>query len=194
MSPILGARGGLSASAYGFTSVIDLGPGDYESIQTVTVGSGGSATISFTSIPSTYSHLQIRSIQRNTTSGNGTQIGLLQFNSDTGSNYSRHNLIGTTSLVSNAVTSTTAVVFGVMPQAGDTANTFGASIMDILDYSKTTKYKTTRTYEGIDTNGNGEINFRSGLWQSTSAITSILITPTSNNFAQYSSFALYGIK
>jgi hypothetical protein len=168
---------------------------DYESIATVTVGGGGAATVSFTSIAGTYKHLQIRSIQRNTTSGLGTQIGLVQFNSDTGANYSRHNLIGNgSSAVSNAVTSTTAIVMGVMPQAGDTANAFGASVMDILDYSNTSKYKTTRTLEGLDTNGGGEANFRSGLWQSTSAITSIVITPTSNNFAQYTTFALYGIK
>jgi len=63
MSPILGARGGLSASAYGFTSAV-VGPGDYESIQTVTVGSTSQSSISFTSIPSTYKHLQIRYISR----------------------------------------------------------------------------------------------------------------------------------
>lgn len=168
---------------------------DYESIATVTVGSGGAATISFTSIVGTYKHLQIRSIQRNSTSGSGIQIGLTQFNSDTGANYSRHNLIGNGSAASaSAATSTTGVWLGVMPQTGDTANAFGASVMDILDYADTNKYKTTRSLEGLDLNGSGEANFRSGSWRSTSAITSILITPTSGNFLQYSSFALYGIK
>jgi hypothetical protein len=181
------------------TALLDSGAaaavGDYESIATVTVGAGGAATVSFTSIVGTYKHLQIRSIQRNTTSGTGTQIGLVQFNSDTGTNYSRHNLVGNGSTASaSATTSTTGVYMGVMPQAGDTANAFGASVMDILDYSNTNKYKTTRTLEGLDTNGGGEANFRSGSWRNTAAITSIVITPTSNNFAQYSSFALYGVK
>lgn len=169
--------------------------GDYDSIATVTVGAGGASTISFTSIVGTYKHLQIRSIQRNTTAGAGTQIGLLQFNSDTATNYSRHNLVGNgTAASASSATTTNGVWLGVMPQAGDTANAFGASVMDILDYSNTNKYKTTRTLEGLDTNGGGEANFRSGSWRSTSAITSILITPTSANFAQYTSFALYGIK
>jgi len=52
----------------------------------VQVGSGGSATISFTSIPSTYKHLQIRGIARNT-SGSGFNKMNIRFNSDSGSVY-----------------------------------------------------------------------------------------------------------
>ena len=77
MSPILGARGGLSASAYGLFSLQSTN--SYESIQTVTVGSGGQSTISFTSIPSTYKHLQIRMLARAT---GASTVGLIRFNSD----------------------------------------------------------------------------------------------------------------
>jgi hypothetical protein len=66
--------------------------GDYESIATVTVGSGGSSSISFTSIPSTYQHLQVRAIQRCSSGVNNLQM---QLNSDTGNNYSTHRLGGT---------------------------------------------------------------------------------------------------
>jgi hypothetical protein len=167
----------------------------YESIATVTVGSGGVSSLSFASIPSTFKHLQLRSIQRNTTGGTGIQIGLVTFNSDTGSNYARHNLVGNGSSASaSAATSTTAVWAGVQPQAGELANSFGASVVDILDYANTNKYKTTRTLEGFDLNGSGEVNFRSGLWQSTAAINEIRVTASSGNIAQYSVFALYGIK
>jgi hypothetical protein len=186
MSPILGI-----IASQNYPRVTN----SYESIATVTVGSGGSSSISFGSIPGTFKHLQIRAISRNTTSGSGIQIGLVTFNSDTGSNYARHNLIGNGSSASaNAVTSTTAIVAGVQPQAGELSNSFGATVMDILDYANTSKYKTTRTLEGFDLNGSGEANFRSGVWRSTAAITDIRFTASSANIAEFSQFALYGIK
>jgi hypothetical protein len=74
------------------------------------------------------------------------------------------------------------------------ANTFGTFILDILDYKDTNKYKTARSLDGSDANGSGEISLRSGSWRNTAAITSITLTPTGTGIAQYSSFALYGIK
>ena len=59
MAPILGIWASQNYSRYSIT-------GSYESIATVTVGSGGSSYIEFTSIPGTYTHLQIRGILRNT--------------------------------------------------------------------------------------------------------------------------------
>jgi hypothetical protein len=161
----------------------------YESIATTTVGSGGSATITFSSIPSTYKHLQIRYIGRNTTAADAP---ILRFNSDSGSNYARHKLAGDGATVS-AAAATTATYMGI----GDvpaTANSFAAGVIDVLDYQNTSKYKTVRSLTGYDLNGSGSIDFRSNLWQSTSAVTDISIAASSNNFAQYSSFALYGIK
>ena len=64
--------------------------GDYDSIATVTVGAGGSASITFSSIPSTYKHLQIRLFGR-TTAANVQSYAKLEFNSDTtGANYYSH--------------------------------------------------------------------------------------------------------
>jgi predicted patatin/cPLA2 family phospholipase len=74
------------------------------------------------------------------------------------------------------------------------ANIFGAGVIDILDYANTNKYKTVRALSGHDNNGSGYVNFESGLWMSTSAITSIKLFTAGNVYAQYTQFALYGIK
>lgn len=165
--------------------------GDFDSIATTTVGAGGAATVTFSSIPSTYTHLQIRAIC--TDAGNNSVK--INFNSDTASNYAFHFLQGngaTTSAGGGANNS-----FGVIGAASQgfpsSATIFGALICDILDYANTNKFKTIRTLNGYDANGSGTVEFTSSLWRSTSAISSIILD-MNNNFAQYSHFALYGIK
>ena len=161
----------------------------YESIATTTVGAGGSASVTFSSIPTTYTHLQIRGITKSTS---GLVSTFANFNGDSGSNYSRHQLLGDGASASAAgdasVTSFYTNIFT------NTANNYGATIIDILDYANTNKYKTVRTLGGYDANGSGYILLRSALWQSTSAITTIALSPSGGNFDQYSQFALYGIK
>jgi hypothetical protein len=168
--------------------------GDYESIATVTVGSGGASSITFSSIPSTYSHLQIRGIAKNA-SGSQQDIAV-QFNSDGGNNYSGHYLLGNGSSASAGGFSSNFLtkISEVLAPSGS-ANVFGVDITDILDYSNSNKYKTIRNLSGWDANGSGNIYLSSGLWMSSSAISNIYMFPTASaNFAQYSSFALYGIK
>jgi hypothetical protein len=173
-------------------------PTDYESIQTITVGSGGQASVTFSSIPSTYTHLQIRAIGRSTNSGSRIRI---RFNSDTSTQSSYHYLFGSGTAAgagggANQATSG-AVDIGLIPVATATANLFGATIADILDYTNTNKYKTVRSLQGLDTNNTGTENLimlTSSAWLSTSAITSIELIPNTFSFAEYSSFALYGIK
>jgi hypothetical protein len=166
----------------------------YESIATVTVGSGGSANFDFTSIPSTYTHLQLRGIVRCNVAGSGVQTTSYRFNSDTGSNYSYHNLTGNGTAASASGSATqTGIVDTNAPQLSATSNTFGTTIIDILDYANTNKYKTIRVLSGADLNGSGQVNLLSGLWMSTSAITSITINP-GGDAVQYTQFALYGIK
>ena len=187
MSLILGILDSGGAAAGGGTA--------YESIATTTVGGGGSATVTFSSIPATYTHLQIRGISRQSTGGFAQVFA--QFNSDTGNNYSRHNLYGEGSTASvDAATSTNKVNIGVISGASQNASVFGVNITDILDYTNTNKYTTTRTLTGVDNNGSGYTWFSSGSWRNTAAITSITITPedASGAFTQYSQFALYGIK
>jgi hypothetical protein len=63
-----------------------------------------------------------------------------------------------------------------------------------LDYTNTNKNKVYRTLGGFDANGSGEQGLFSGLWMSTSAITSIDLITNSGSWTSSSSFALYGIK
>jgi hypothetical protein len=168
-----------------FSSGVAASTNSYESIATVTVGSGGAANIEFTSIPSTYTHLQIRGIGLITSAGGFT----VQFNSDTGSNYSWHQLYGEGSIAQSNSGATQTFMY--MAYGGGSATAPNALVTDILDYANTNKYKTLRSLSGNDLNGSGGIQFWSGNWRSTSAITSIKVTAS---FNQYSQLALYGIK
>jgi hypothetical protein len=168
---------------------------DFYQIATTTVGSGGAADITFNSIPQTYTHLQIRGISRDARAATINSINI-RFNSDSGLNYSLHALTGDgSSATSFAQTSQSLAYIANSAGASAGANIFSATVADILDYANTNKFKTLRSLTGVDLNGSGETILWSGNWRSTSAITSISLTPNgSANFAQYSSFALYGIK
>lgn len=169
---------------------------DFESIATVTVGSGGASSIEFTSIPGTYQHLQVRFLLRNTWATNKREEVRLRLNSDTGSNYARHGLEGDGSGASAfGSASTTSMGAGVLGGDGLTASAFSAGVIDILDYASTSKTKTVRGLTGVDGNGEGWLWMRSGLWNSTSAITTItLSSDNGQTIKQHSTAALYGIK
>lgn len=168
---------------------------DFESIATVTVGSGGASSIEFTSIPGTYQHLQVRLLGR-TTSAVATTNFRTRFNSDTGSNYALHRIDASGASVSAVgYPSLDRMDFDRIAGASATASIFGASVLDILDYATTSKNKTVRGFGGCDTNGGGYLMVESGLWMSTSAITTIYMEPTGGgNWVQYSTAALYGVK
>lgn len=168
-------------------------PPSFESIETVTVGSGGAASISFTSIPQTYTHLQIRGITR---SPDASYINA-QFNTDTGNNYSNHAIYAEPgTVVGQANANASHFQISRSNYFASASTMFGATVCDILDYANTNKNTTTRALSGNDTNGTagGVMFFTSGNWRNTAAVTSILIYPTSGNFSQYTQFALYGIK
>lgn len=167
----------------------------YESIATVDIGSGGSSTITFSTIPSTYKHLQIRAISHSSTGAQPAMI--LRLNSDSGANYSWHGLEGNGSSAyaySFGAANTGSYIYSVAGTAFN-ASAFSGHVIDVLDYKETTKYKTIRSLGGNDNNGNGYVSLNSGSWRSTSAVTGVTITiDGGGNFTQYSSFALYGIK
>jgi hypothetical protein len=169
--------------------------GDFESIATVVVGSGGAADVEFTSIPSTYQHLQIRGIVKSTT--NNTLYMNYAVNGVAGTSYSSHYLFGNgSSAGSNAGNGASAasMYLGEFPSTAAT-NTFGAFVLDVLDYKDTNKNTTFRALAADDKNGSGVFGFSSGLFNSTNAITSIKFTPQAGpQIGQYSHFALYGIK
>lgn len=165
--------------------------GDYESIATIN-GNGSTATITFSSIPATYSHLQVRVMARVAAGGEDLT---LQFNGDTGTNYARHRLTGNgTTAAAGASTSTTGITTlgsAGMPSA---SNTYAVTVIDVLDYANTNKYKTARMLSGQDSNGSGGVDFTSGVWMNTAAVNSLTIYANSSNYPTAASFALYGIK
>ena len=164
--------------------------GDYESIATIN-GNGSTATITFSSIPATYSHLQVRVMARVAAGGEDLSV---RFNGDTGANYTRHRLTGSGSAAAAAGNASqnqiTTLGSAGMPT---TANIYAVTIIDVLDYAAN-KYKTARMLSGQDSNGSGGIDFTSGAWMNTAAITSLTIFSNSSNYPTAASFALYGIK
>lgn len=184
MSPILGIWASANQSQYVSTN-------SYESIATVTVGAGGSSSITFSSISGTYKHLQIRILGRDASSNGEFKI---EFNGDTTTtNYRKHVLYGDGAAAygGSANNNTCAP----LAYSGQTANAFEAVIIDVLDYANTNKNTTIRTLFGKDLNGSGDVGLHSNLWVNTAAVTDIVFKVVGgSNFAQYSSFALYGIK
>jgi len=170
-------------------------------IATVSLTSSASS-IDFNNIPQNYTHLQLRSISATVQGNNrGNSQYFAQFNGDTGQNYPWHQLKGNGSAASatgSAASGNVAITGSDTLYAGGVAGVYNATIMDILDYSNTTKYKTVIILNGFDSNsattGNTSVGLNSGLWLNTNAITRITIPSTGFNLKQYSHFALYGIK
>jgi hypothetical protein len=191
---------GDSAASSGVSGTVVF-PSNFYSIATTTVGAGGVSSITFSSIPITYTHLQIRGIGQSTTAGTGTQDYQLMFNGDalstSNTNYTQHRLYGNGASAFADYTNGSIMSFRA-PNSGRT-NIFGTAIIDILDYSNVNKYKTVKSLTGVDINSAatvfGTMWLTSGVYvANTNAITSITIGSPTANLAQYSSFALYGVK
>jgi hypothetical protein len=195
MSPITELIGG--AKAYGWGSFAAVG--DFESIATVTVNGTSQNSITFSSIPATYAHLQIRASAKDNQSAHTDDGIYMYLNGDTAANYTRHSIVGdgaTVMAYGTGGTSIAAVGQSATSHASQ-SDVFAPNVIDILDYANTNKYKTIRALTGMDTNSSiGLIIPRSCLWMSTSAITSIELKSVGGayNFVEYSHFALYGIK
>lgn len=175
-----------------FDSGAGGGGGSFESIATATA-SGGTSTVTFSSIPSTYKSLQIRAVATGIDNAGGSGNISMRFNSDGTSSYNRHALYG------NGTTATATGSAASSITVSNWGNTMALSyptvlIIDVVDYADTTKNKTSRTLSGIDSNGTltGEISLSSGLWRSTAAISSISFI--SSGYYAGTTFSLYGIK
>jgi hypothetical protein len=154
-------------------------------IQTVTVGSGGAATVAFTSIPQDATDLVIKTSLRNTADNAG---GTIAFN--TGGTYTRRRLLTNAS----AVSSDTATVDYQSNTSASTSSTFSNGEIYIPNYTGST----TKSYSVFSANENNgtpaSMSIIAGLWNQTAAITSITLTPGSGNFAEGSVVSLYKIK
>ena len=158
--------------------------GAYDALATVTVPSGGAASVSFVGIPTGYKHLQLRASVK----GTANLFATMRFNGDTtATNYYTHELRGNGSSASAAADNNAYI--------NDIQGTnYNGIIIDFLDYANTTKFKTTRMLNGLDNNGSGIILFQSNLWKNTDAISSMVFTTNTSTFAQYSQFSLFGVK
>jgi hypothetical protein len=178
-----------------------LASGAYESIATITCA-GSESSISFTSIPSTYKHLQIRFISKESpASGTANSYsGMMRINSDTGTNYATHRLYGDgSSVYADGASSAVGAYWTYMTTYGTgIANIYAGGIIDLHDYSSTTKNKTIRAFCGADANTGssvGKVILSSGLWMNTAAVTTLTFTPANSSFMGAGSvFSLYGIK
>jgi hypothetical protein len=171
------------------------GGGSFDLLETTLI-STNTASITFSSLGSysNYKHLQIRATTRSAT-GDSTGI---TFNSDTGNNYARHALYGDGDGVYNS-TQTSAANIRLLQQpviSTGVANAFGGMVLDILDFSNSSKNTTIRAFYGKnDGSFDDYIMLTSGFWNNTAAVTSITLTSiTSGNYVAGSRFSLYGIK
>lgn len=170
-------------------------PPVYDLLQTTLITSN-TRSVTFSGLDSygDYKDLQIRMAVR---SADTNALNLtLRVNGDTGSNYARHYMRGTGGAVQNGNSSSqTAINFGFtnVARADFPANVFAGNILDVLDFSNTSKTTTFRVFGGFQSSG--QIGIASGLWTSTSAVMSIeLYHGAFENWAAGSRFSLYGIK
>ena len=167
----------------------------YESIASAT-GTGSSGTITFSTVPSGFKHLQIRGIGRSTRANVNSNM-YVGFNGDTTTaNYYGHYLNGDgSSAGAGAKIGTQTINAAWLTGSTAAADTYTAFVIDILDYGSTTKNKTLRSLQGYDLNGSGVIVLNSGVWfNSSTAISSIEITDPLGNFTSLTKIALYGVK
>jgi hypothetical protein len=197
--PLITTRANFaSTSAFGKSAsagIIDTGV--MFPLGMVEVTSGSVASITFSSIPATYKHLQLRCFAYSTNTNSNDAGGYnTTFNSDTGNNYSYHYLIGNGSGTpsSAGAASVSSMILGFINSSNYPSSAISTNIIDIYDYSNTNKYKTATSQYGHDGNGAGFIGFTSGNWRSNLAINSITITPWSGSYATYSIISLYGIE
>ena len=164
-------------------------------ISSQTLG-GTTASVTFSSIPSTYNDLKLVCSARGDTAAYPVAINL-KLNSDTATNYSYTNLLGNSSAVSSTrASSQTVDAISNMEGSSATASTFGSWELYFPNYTSTG----SKPFFGIDvietndaTAAHAEIQANAHLYRGASAISSIVLTPASGNFVANSTFYLYGI-
>ena len=163
-------------------------------IQTVTVGSGGAASIDFTSIPQTYTDLVVKLSARTSATGSVTDSPFVDFNGLTTNQTSRWIRTVDGSTVGSSNDTRSYLGFSSTRDAA-TASVFGNGELYIPNYAGSTN-KSFSSDGVAENNGTaGGLGLTANLWSSTAAITRITLTPSSGgNFMQYSSASLYGIK
>lgn len=169
-------------------------PATYEPIATTTLGSAASS-ITFSSIPGTYTDLVLVTLLRENGGSNSPGSNMeVSVNNDSGTNYSwTRTFADGTGVSSSRFTSQAYMSIATAAGGATSSNIFGLSILNFFSYAGSTN-KTILSSHGVDANGSGWVFNSVGLWRSTSTITSIKINNASgNNFAANSTATLYGI-
>lgn len=167
--------------------------GDFESIATVSVGAGGASALSFTNIPQTYTHLEIRGILRSNRA-DLNEHPALRFNGAT-SGYASHGFVGNGSSAGSSNWGTSYIEFPYAMGANSSASHFAPFIININNFNSTSQKKIAKIFIGNDANGTGHVVMNGGIYDSTSAISSLSISPIYGTlWLQNSSAALYGIR
>jgi hypothetical protein len=149
------------------------------------------ASVTFSSIPQTYKHLQIRAVSRIDQDADGNAG--LTLNGVTSASYFRHGLgANTAATFANGATSQSFIFLPLSAGSG-IANNFAVSVIDILDYASTVKNKTVKSFGGRHS-GSTFMSLQGGSIESTSALTSLSFAPFSANFVSGTRFSLYGIE
>ena len=164
----------------------------FTKIASVSVGSGGAASIDFTSIPSTYTDLCVKLSTRL----NGSASTVRTSFNGSGSGYSELMLYTNASTGPyGAARSGTYVEWMYSDGTLNTANTFNSADVYIPNYAGSNN-KSFSIDNANETNGTADqlININAAIWANSAAITSITFTTGSTSFVQYSTATLYGIK
>lgn len=167
---------------------------DMELIATAYGAGGTQGGIAFASIPQGFKHLQLRVVGRPVSAGYAGSM-YLYFNDDSATNYSSHLLKGSSGTISSAAytSGNSILAYALNTGSTSTANAYSSSIIDILDYTSTTKNKTARWFTGYTNSGGAQLALVSGAWRNTNAVTTIYIA-WDGYIATGSRFSLYGIK
>lgn len=175
-------------------SASGISAGAFESIASITA-SGTPNSVTFSNIPQTYKHLQVRLFVRQSSATTDVSIPM-RINGATTS-YNNHYFMadGSSTFAGNG--NATDRIYYVFETTGN-GSTWGSCIVDLYDYTSTTKNKVVRSFGGFDLNGSGRLHMTSGAIFTTSAVTSISFAinnfGVSNTIANNSTFCLYGIK
>jgi hypothetical protein len=164
----------------------------YTLIEAKTLGTT-TASVTFSSIPATYTDLLLKISSRNNDIYNEIHF---RFNGNSGSNYSGLNLYGNGSITQSSSSSSISSLQNLTVQSvsTQTASTFGNVELYIPNY--TSSNNKSISADGVQENNatSAQTMLGAGLWAQTAAITSIEAFPSIGSFVQYSTFYLYGIK
>lgn len=170
-------------------------PANYVLLGTQTVGNGGASSVTLSNIPQTgYTDLKIVASARSTRSSYADNFGL-RFNGDTGNNYSYRRLyaLGSGTPASTTQSGVSTIVGGTLSADTATANTFGNAEFYIPNYTGSTYKSVSNDGTGENNATDSEIDLIAGIWNSTSAISSVTLYALSGNLAAGSTFYIYGL-